>query len=156
VSALLENACAQLAQWAIKAGYTKIVVAGGETSGAVTKALGYDAYLIGQSVAPGVPVMAPLAGAGCAVVLKSGFRPGGFFLSGTGRQDGGEDSFEQLKRGNIRTRYGSPMCMFDRGEECERTTAANLLSARRGTSYQGQRDHASGRCRRGVFSVVTR
>ena len=50
---------ARLAKQAVKAGYTRIIVAGGETSGAVTKALGFDSYLIGESVAPGVPVMIP-------------------------------------------------------------------------------------------------
>lgn len=43
-----------LAQRAVKDGYTQVIVAGGETSGAVTQGLGYQSYLIGESVAPGV------------------------------------------------------------------------------------------------------
>ena len=53
-------------------GVRHIIVAGGETSGAVTKALGYQAYWIGQSIAPGVPVMAPLENPEMRIVLKSG------------------------------------------------------------------------------------
>lgn len=47
-------------------------MAGGETSGAVTKALGYEAFEIGPSVAPGVPVMTPLDNRNMKLVLKSG------------------------------------------------------------------------------------
>lgn len=50
----------------------RIIVAGGETSGAVTKALGYDTFLIGESVNPGVPVMTPLTAPEIRLVLKSG------------------------------------------------------------------------------------
>ena len=38
----------------------------------MTKALGYDAYEIGESVAPGVPVMTPLNNKNIRLVLKSG------------------------------------------------------------------------------------
>jgi len=72
VSGLLEETSAYLARRAVESGYTRIIVAGGETSGAVTKALGYDAYLVGRSIAPGVPVMAPLTDTGVRLVLKSG------------------------------------------------------------------------------------
>ncbi|OLA31370.1 MAG: hypothetical protein BHW26_00075 [Faecalibacterium prausnitzii] len=40
-------------------GYTRIISAGGETSGAVTKGLHFSSYQIGESIAPGVPVMVP-------------------------------------------------------------------------------------------------
>lgn len=72
VAAALEETMASLAQLAAQSGYTQIIVAGGETSGAVTKALGYDAFWIGQSVAPGVPVMAPVTEGALRLVLKSG------------------------------------------------------------------------------------
>ncbi len=71
-AALLERTTANLAKRAVKNGFTRIIVAGGETSGAVTKALGYDAYEIGESVAPGVPVMIPLNNRKIRLVLKSG------------------------------------------------------------------------------------
>ena len=69
---LLERTTANLAKRAVENGFTRIIVAGGETSGAVTKALGYDAYEIGESVAPGVPVMTPLNNKNIRLVLKSG------------------------------------------------------------------------------------
>ena len=72
VSALLEDVAAELARRAVAAGYTRIIVAGGETSGAVTRALGFDAYQISESVAPGVPVMIPLRDRRVRLVLKSG------------------------------------------------------------------------------------
>ncbi|MBO1680928.1 nucleotide-binding domain containing protein, partial [Bittarella massiliensis (ex Durand et al. 2017)] len=53
-------------------GYGRIVVAGGETSGAVTKVLGYDVFEIGDSVAPGVPIMIPVQNKHIRLVLKSG------------------------------------------------------------------------------------
>lgn len=72
VAAAIENLLAGLAKKAVENGYTRIIVAGGETSGAVTKALGYDTFLIGKSVAPGVPVMTPLTAREIRLVLKSG------------------------------------------------------------------------------------
>ena len=72
MAAAIETLLAGLAKRAVEHGYTRIIVAGGETSGAVTKALGYDTFLIGPSVAPGVPVMSPLAAPEIRLVLKSG------------------------------------------------------------------------------------
>ena len=72
VASKIEDTLADLARMAVKQGYTRIIVAGGETSGAVTQALDYQAFEIGQSVAPGVPVMTPLANPSLRLVLKSG------------------------------------------------------------------------------------
>lgn len=72
VASKIEETLAGLARTAVEHGYTRIIVAGGETSGAVTQALGYQAFQIGQSVAPGVPVMTPLANPALHLVLKSG------------------------------------------------------------------------------------
>ncbi len=69
---MLEETIASLARKAVENGYTRIITAGGETSGAVTKALGYQAFYIGPSVAPGVPVMTPLENPELRLVLKSG------------------------------------------------------------------------------------
>ncbi|SFJ51099.1 3-oxo-tetronate kinase [Jannaschia pohangensis] len=68
--ALVEDALAQLAQDARAMGIGQIVVAGGETSGAVTRALGVDRLRIGPEVAPGVPWC--FAGDNTALALKSG------------------------------------------------------------------------------------
>lgn len=72
VAELLEQTMSTLAQRAVKDGYTQVIVAGGETSGAVTQGLGYQSYLIGESVAPGVPVMTPAGNRALRLVLKSG------------------------------------------------------------------------------------
>ncbi|WP_179380630.1 3-oxo-tetronate kinase [Jannaschia marina] len=68
--ALVEDALAQLAQDARGLGIRRIVVAGGETSGAVTRALDVDRLRIGPEIAPGVPWC--FAGDGLALALKSG------------------------------------------------------------------------------------
>ena len=81
VAALLEGATAQLAVRAVSAGFTRIISAGGETSGAVTKALDFSTYFIGESVAPGVPLMIPCGRPDIRLVLKSGnFGQEDFFL----------------------------------------------------------------------------
>lgn len=72
VSSRLEQTMAHIAVRAAEEGYTSIIVAGGETSGAVTQALGCKSYYIGKSVAPGVPVMVPLERPELRLVLKSG------------------------------------------------------------------------------------
>lgn len=69
--ALLEKFMADLALLAVSAEYGAIVVAGGETSGAVTQAFGISSYRIGKSIAPGVPVLYP-TGARYKLLLKSG------------------------------------------------------------------------------------
>ena len=81
VAELLEQTIASLAKRAVDAGYTRIIVAGGETSGAVTRALDFDSFIIGESVAPGVPVMIPRKQKSMRLVLKSGnFGQEDFFL----------------------------------------------------------------------------
>lgn len=71
-SAALEKMMADIAVMARDQGINRIIVAGGETSGAVTKALGYSSYWIGESVAPGVPMMMPAENQNLRLVLKSG------------------------------------------------------------------------------------
>jgi uncharacterized protein YgbK (DUF1537 family) len=81
VSDLLEQTTAYLAKKAVENGFNRIIVAGGETSGAVTKVLEYDSYLVGESIAPGVPVMIPLNNKNIRLVLKSGnFGQQDFFM----------------------------------------------------------------------------
>lgn len=77
----LECFFADLATLAQKYGYQQIIVGGGETSGAVSKALGYQHYFIGESVAPGVPILRPLENPKLQLVLKSGnFGNDSFFV----------------------------------------------------------------------------
>lgn len=68
----IESAMAALGKLAYENNFTRIIVAGGETSGAVTKSLGFNSFYIGESVAPGVPIMTPTGATGMRIVLKSG------------------------------------------------------------------------------------
>lgn len=72
-SQLVEQALADLARAAFRRGIRRFVVAGGETSGAVTKALGVTRLEIGPEIAPGVPwTFAEVEGERIALALKSG------------------------------------------------------------------------------------
>lgn len=74
VSALLEGALAEIARQLADQGLSRLIVAGGETSGAVVDRLGIDAFLIGAELAPGVPMLYTLGRhyPGLQLVLKSG------------------------------------------------------------------------------------
>lgn len=72
ISELLENTLASIAYDAVESGIRKIVTAGGETSGAVARKLGFNSYLIAGSVAPGVPVLIPVDKDDMRIVYKSG------------------------------------------------------------------------------------
>lgn len=81
ISKKLEEFMADIAERAVASGVKNIIVAGGETSGAVTRKLGMQSFLIGESVAPGVPVMIPAENRSLRLVLKSGnFGQEDFFL----------------------------------------------------------------------------
>ena len=70
---IVEAALAKLAIAAHERGARRFVVAGGETSGAVTKALGVTRLDIGAEIAPGVPwTYCESAGVPIALTLKSG------------------------------------------------------------------------------------
>ncbi|HCM7828692.1 TPA: four-carbon acid sugar kinase family protein [Klebsiella quasipneumoniae subsp. quasipneumoniae] len=55
VSDRIETFFSSLAQALTRVGFNKFIVAGGETSGAVTQGLNIEGMIIGESVAPGVP-----------------------------------------------------------------------------------------------------
>jgi 3-dehydrotetronate 4-kinase len=81
VSEKLEQSMAEIAQRAVHDGYKRIIVAGGETSGAITKKIGFNSYYIGEDIAPGVPIMVPIQDSTIRLVLKSGnFGQEDFFL----------------------------------------------------------------------------
>ncbi len=69
---LIEHAFAEIARGLAAAGVRKLVVAGGETSGAVVTALGVRALAIGPEIAPGVPWTLSLDEPRLALALKSG------------------------------------------------------------------------------------
>lgn len=79
---LVEDALADLARAAFDLGIRRFVVAGGETAGAVAKALGVARLEIGREIAPGVPwTYAQVKGETVALALKSGNFGGKAFFS---------------------------------------------------------------------------
>jgi uncharacterized protein YgbK (DUF1537 family) len=78
---VVERTLAEIAKALPSLGFTRLIVAGGETSGAVVNALDVDALAIGPEIDPGVPWTRSLAGIDLALALKSGnFGTPDFFL----------------------------------------------------------------------------
>ncbi len=69
---LTESLFARIAKALAAKGVNRIIVAGGETSGAVVNALGIDAIRIGEEIAPGVPCVHTLREPYLSLALKSG------------------------------------------------------------------------------------
>jgi 3-dehydrotetronate 4-kinase len=69
---LVEAALAEIAAGLVQAGVRNLIVAGGETAGAVVGALGIRALRIGRQIDPGVPWTERLGGEPIALALKSG------------------------------------------------------------------------------------
>jgi uncharacterized protein YgbK (DUF1537 family) len=80
--AMVEKAMADIARGLVAAGIDRMVVAGGETSGAVVSALGVEALRIGPEIDPGVPWCEAVQEQPLALALKSG-------------NFGGDDFFEK-------------------------------------------------------------
>ncbi|HYC49076.1 MAG TPA: 3-oxo-tetronate kinase [Burkholderiales bacterium] len=76
-----EHAFAEIARQLVAAGVRRLIVAGGETSGAVVQALGIEGLRIGPEIDPGVPWTTSLSAPPLALALKSGnFGADDFFL----------------------------------------------------------------------------
>ena len=69
---IIESALTMVAQALAKTGVRKFVIAGGETSGAIVKALGMSQMQIGPEIAPGVPWCVGLGEPPVLLALKSG------------------------------------------------------------------------------------
>ena len=69
---LVERTLAAIAVGLVKLGVGQLIVAGGETSGAVVGALGVQGLRIGPEIDPGVPALAAAEGEPMALALKSG------------------------------------------------------------------------------------
>jgi uncharacterized protein YgbK (DUF1537 family) len=79
--ALIERTHAEVAQGLVKSGVSRLVVAGGETSGAVVEGLGIRSLEIGPEIDPGVPWTRSLSAPVLALALKSGnFGAPDFFI----------------------------------------------------------------------------
>lgn len=78
---IVEGTLADIARALPTLGFTRLIVAGGETSGAVVNALEVQALSIGPEIDPGVPWTRSLGGVDLALALKSGnFGAPDFFL----------------------------------------------------------------------------
>ena len=87
VAAALEGLFAQIAQALVLRGVARLIVAGGETSGAVVEALAPEALAIGPEIDPGVPVVR--AADQLVLALKSGnFGAVDFFEKASGVMEG--------------------------------------------------------------------
>jgi 3-dehydrotetronate 4-kinase len=79
--ALVERVLADVATRLNGAGFTRFVIAGGETSGAVVAALGVTMLEIGPEIDPGVPWTRSIGGPPVVLALKSGnFGAADFFV----------------------------------------------------------------------------
>jgi uncharacterized protein YgbK (DUF1537 family) len=80
--ALVERVLAGIARGLVERGVRRLVVAGGETSGAVVQALGVERLRIGTQIDPGVPwCAAPVADGIIHLALKSGNFGGADFFT---------------------------------------------------------------------------
>jgi uncharacterized protein YgbK (DUF1537 family) len=70
--ALVERALAEIARSLVAAGVRQLIVAGGETAGAVVQALDVRALRIGPQIDPGVPWTMTMGAAPVLLALKSG------------------------------------------------------------------------------------
>ena len=70
----IEQAMADIAEGLVQSGVRRLIVAGGETSGAVVDRLKIPGFLVGAEIAPGVPVLWAVGaeGGGMLLALKSG------------------------------------------------------------------------------------
>jgi 3-dehydrotetronate 4-kinase len=79
----IEQAMADIAEGLVRSGVRRLVVAGGETSGAVVDRLGIPGFLVGAEIAAGVPVLRAVGAKDGAMLLalKSGNFGGAEFFS---------------------------------------------------------------------------
>lgn len=78
----IEQAMADIAENLVKSGVQRLIVAGGETSGAVVDRLKIPGFLVGVEIAAGVPVLHSVGGkADMQLALKSGNFGGAEFFA---------------------------------------------------------------------------
>ena len=81
-----------LADRLVKIGFSRIIVAGGETSGAVVTALGIKSFVVGPEIVPGVPCLAATREKPLAMALKSGNFGGSDFFARAAKMLAGQKS----------------------------------------------------------------
>jgi uncharacterized protein YgbK (DUF1537 family) len=91
VADVIESIMADVAAQAVAAGFTRLVVAGGETSGAVVTRLGDPLLAVGPEIDVGVPALSALD-RNLAIALKSGNFGGPDFFERALAMLGGSES----------------------------------------------------------------
>jgi uncharacterized protein YgbK (DUF1537 family) len=90
VSAALDRLSGELAKSLAAAGFARLVIAGGETSGAAVTALGAGSFIVGPEIAPGVPCLLADTRPPIVMALKSGnFGADDFFARAVSMLGGG-------------------------------------------------------------------
>ncbi len=69
---MIEELFAEVARKLVAGGVTRLVTAGGETSGAIVEGLGITALEIGPEIDPGVPAVRATGDIPLVLALKSG------------------------------------------------------------------------------------
>lgn len=93
VGTLVEELLSFAGEYSIDKGINSLVVAGGETSGAVVKKMDPNIFYVGEVISPGVPVLIPDNYQSLKVVLKSGnFGEEDFFVEALKKMSGGNGS----------------------------------------------------------------
>ncbi|ELT45627.1 nucleotide-binding domain containing protein [Arthrobacter nitrophenolicus] len=69
---ITESSLSTIAEGLVASGCRQLIVAGGETSGAVVRRLGITTARVGREVSPGVPWLATETSPGLSILLKSG------------------------------------------------------------------------------------
>ena len=69
---ITESSLSAIAEGLVALGCRQLIVAGGETSGAVVRKLGITSARVGREVSPGVPWLATETSPGLSILLKSG------------------------------------------------------------------------------------
>ena len=77
----IEQAMADIAEMLVEHGVKRLVIAGGETSGAIVDRLRLPGFLVGPEIAAGVPVLRAVGGNNMVLALKSGNFGGPQFFS---------------------------------------------------------------------------
>jgi uncharacterized protein YgbK (DUF1537 family) len=86
----IEQAMADIAEGLVQGGVRRLVVAGGETSGAVVDRLQIPGFLVGEEIAAGVPV---LRAVGAKINAKDGAKPVDMLLALKSGNFGGPEFF---------------------------------------------------------------
>ncbi len=85
---LIEQAMARIAEGLVVSGVRRLVVAGGETAGAVVDRLGLRAFAVGPEIAAGVPLLRTIGAPDMLLALKSGnFGGPDFFAAALGMME---------------------------------------------------------------------